>query len=264
LLRVPVSFGTGKPIPMVVDTGSAATLIFNRREVESRGWRMSGKVSLSGAGSKRCEGQVTEALKAVVGSTSLPPTEAYVVSFALIERFLHDRIDGVIGGGFFEGRVLRLDYNNHTVVNVAETTNADGKYAAVPLRRAGGHCCHVQATIVLGKTALSGDFLVDSGAPAAELLLSPRFASRNHIKTGEGEQVEFPGLCAMSRFSRFTTPVSLRLGDMTLDEVKTLVSHDRNGAFASGGFDGVIGGKLLRRFSEVIIDMPRSRILLKK
>jgi hypothetical protein len=73
------------------------------------------------------------------------------------------------------------------------------------------------------------------------------------------------GVCTQRRHLElvpYDSASKVRIVDVTVSPVNVFLSLDRNGAFADGGFDGIIGGAFLRRFHKIIVDFPNRRLLL--
>jgi hypothetical protein len=116
----------------------------------------------------------------------------------------------------------------------------------------------------LGPRELSGRFLIDTGAPTIGVALARRFArEHNLLPDASAPIVRLPALCATSSLARIADPAEIGIGAFRLHKVDVLLSLDRSGAFAHGAFDGIIGGSLLRRFGDIVIDAPNPRLLIR-
>src|SRR5262249_27893989 len=157
-----------------------------------------------------------------------------------------------------------LDFSRSRAFALAKGERDFAGFAAIPLSTGLGLCCFVELRLLIKGRELTGRFLIDTGAPSVELVLTSGFVQKHNLASpSAATPITFPTLCATTSLLPYDGTARLRIGNFTLHNVSVLLSRDRAGSLAEDAFDGVIGGALLRRFEEIVIDGPRARVLLK-
>jgi predicted aspartyl protease len=248
----------------VLDTGASSTAIVNRRVARKLDLQIARSITVAGAGSDDCRADVTADLPLTVAGQPLGASPIDVIDLAPIEKVVGLPIDGVVGGRLFLAHQVQLDYRHRRAAAVARTPHDDAGFTSIPMSRAAGLCCLVDARVTIGGQQMQARLLLDTGAPGVDLALGPRFV-RDHGLSGSNtaETTTLPGLCAPTTLQRSDRAAVVEMGGHTQWKVKVAFSLDRTGAFAGNTFDGIIGGVFLRRFRAVVIDGPGGRLLLR-
>lgn len=249
---------------LVLDTGASATVILNYdlgRRLQLQTYRT---VTLGGAGSNDCKAAVTSPVMLSVSGRKLQPIGLNVIDLSGIERVVQRPIEGVIGGRLFQTYAVALDFSTSRAIALAAGEHDFTGFTAIPLSSSLGLCCFVELQVSIAKRQLRGRFLIDTGAPSIDIALAPQFVRRQHLPTAAtGTTVTLPTLCSTSSLLSYSDSADVHIGSIDVRQVNVLLSIDRVGAFANGGFDGVIGGGFLGRFGEAVLDVPNARLLIK-
>lgn len=246
LLTIPVSID-GKVEPFVIDTGATYTLIFNRPLMKEG---QPGPV-VGGAGSSNCSTQTVSFSEGKLGGVEFEASDAIAADLRHLEDFAGRRIPGVVGGRIFENGPVELDYGRGKASFVQDrSADADIRLTLTPLRR---FCCSVQATVVVNRRRLRGTFLIDTGAPGVDVVLTRSAAAKFGLKSA-GSAISVPGLCASASVATIPGQTDLLLDGMRPIPVWLLASLDRDGSLSEAEFDGIIGGGVLSRFESVVVD----------
>jgi hypothetical protein len=174
------------------------------------------------------------------------------------------RIVGVLGFGFLESAVVKIDYEHETV----HLINPDGftvpKTAAVLELDPTSKVPIVSATI--GK-ASGRSFIIDTGA--STVVAFPRLAKANPEEFTAQQELRddaqstyyrsFWPLCGEIRQNPYAVS-HVTLGTVGIREW-TVWKPDDKSCFAPAGIDGLIGYDFLRLFN-VYIDYPNNRVIL--
>jgi len=260
LLFLPVRLGAGAEHRFVLDTGASATIVDSRVAAAER-LRPGATIDSQGAGADRCPIAELDA-KGRSGRTTLSPV--YAADLSALGNFVATPIAGIAGGDLFSHNVVALDFAGRRATLLPASYARGPRDMVIPLLPPRGVCCTAVGTLHVQSKTLRGRFLIDTGAPAFEVVLAAPFAKQNGLlpsdRTGA---LQVPGLCSMSVLVPLPGAATLRLGDVAADRVAVFASFDAEGALASGDFDGVIGGALLRRLGEVFVDVPHRRLVVR-
>lgn len=189
----------------------------------------------------------------------MPEKSVAIVPYADLEEHEGRRIAGVLGVPLFRRYVVVIDYHAK-MLSLYEPRDFvyRGPGERVPLRYHGAAL--LNAVIELpGRDPMTCNLAVDLGTYSALRLYRP-FLEKHHLvdhpgidSFGFGLGDEFP-----ERLGRVST---LRIGSLSLKDPITSFSTARSGATSTSGYDGTIGGEVLRRF-KVILDYPRQQMIL--
>lgn len=249
---------------LVLDTGASATAILNERLGRKLQLPASRTVTLGGAGSNDCKAAATAPMLLTVSRRKLQPVELDMIDLSGIERFVGRPIEGIIGGSLFNNYAVALDFTTSRAVALADGDRDYIGFTAIPLSSGTGLCCFVELHLSIASRDLRGRFLIDTGAPSIDIALAPRFVQEHNLPpAATAKTVALPALCATSSLLSYPHTADVRIGNFRLRQVNVLLSLDRAGAFADGAFDGIVGGSFLRRFGELVLDVPKARLLVK-
>jgi hypothetical protein len=262
LLFLPVRLGGAAERPFVLDTGASLTIVDSGIAAEE-GLRAGPAVVTRGAGADRCPLARLETAKARAGRTSLAPV--FAADLGGLASFLGMPIAGIAGGSLFSKAVVALDFaRGEARLLPPGSFQPAPRDRVVPLLDPRGTCCLAEVILRFRSKTLRGRFLVDSGAPGFEVILAAPFARNSGLLPADSSgKIEVPGLCATSSLVPLPGKAALRLGDVAVSRVNLFASLDAQGALASSDFDGVIGGALLRRLGEVLVDAPHRRLVIR-
>lgn len=193
--------------------------------------------------------------------------EPVVACFDLdgLQTAVGHKVDGVLGSALIERAVVEIDYRRRTMsLHDPASYRYSGPGSAVPMELDDGKP-YVPAKVALrGRAALSGQFLVDTGAESAIRLFSP-FVQKYGLlgpppqtptpqPTPPGDEGTIEGIVRAEK---------LELAGSVLREPIVFLSRATDGAFSDSEHAGSIGGEVLSRF-KAILDVARRRLILEK
>jgi PDZ domain-containing protein/aspartyl protease len=262
LLRTRVN--DSEPLWFVLDSGAGSRFIVDRRRADRLGLELRGRARSTGAGASSYEMTFASHVRIALAGLDLPPQTVSVISLSPLEPFAGHSLDGVLGFGLFSRYVVAIDYAARKVdFYEPRSYRYSGSGIRLPLTTEGNHF-YVPAKIAMpGRAAFEGRLMVDTGAAMATVVFSRPSVERHGLLALIEKKIldrSLPGLGGevSQILSRAAT---IQLGGLTIHRPTVSLSQDTAGALASPGFDGVLGGELLRRF-KVIFDPARRRLIL--
>lgn len=186
-----------------------------------------------------------------------------VLSLAHVAPFEGRRIDGLLGEDFLRRHVVVIDYATRRLRILDPAGYAPPAGAiAVPLSLETGLAVANGSITAPGGEPIPCRLIVDTGVRTTVVLFHP--FSLEHGLLGAGGRAFTAtvggGLGGESR-GDVARLERLELGAFAFQRPTAVYSRDTTGVFASGAFDGIVGGGLLRR-CRVTFDYPRDRLLL--
>ena len=261
---LPVVVNKSRPLAFVLDTGNRMGVIDVDRAREL-GVTLAREVRVGGVGPEAVTGySVQNASFTIEGlpGFSQPITLAIPLR-ALAARFGHD-FDGILGSEFIKEFVVEINYDAKTItLHDRETFQYSGPGASLPVSlNASGHLLIEAQVTPVGKSPISGTFVIDLGSGGILALHSP--IVREHglpgpdVKTIASLGRGGTGGETTGRIGRIA---ALTIGPFTLRDVPTHFSEDTAGAFANSAVHGNIGQQIMGRF-RIYLDYSRHRIIL--
>lgn len=168
--------------------------------------------------------------------------------------------DGVLGKGFFDSFVVEIDYAARRI-NLYDPPSYQytGKGKNLPLELEQGLTILRARVKAPGRSPVTARLLVDTGASTA-LTLNKPFAEA-HKLLPPAEKLTATNECGVGGAAEGTsyegTLEALEFGGMKLSNPLTFFRNNANGK----GFDGLLGGAVLRNY-KVIFDYSRRRMIL--
>lgn len=186
--------------------------------------------------------------------------------FIVLSRFVPSNpfpdvpFGGIVGREIFGRLVTVIDYEHRLLsFHDAGSFTPDAAADSLPLTMRGGALPNVSGSI----DGHSGRFDIDSGASQA-LTLTAKLADDSGALGGFGRAIEVvvgrgAGGALLGTASR---GARLALGGAALERPVVTIARSRGGVFDDPGFDGNVGGDVLRRFT-VTLDVPRATLYLR-
>jgi hypothetical protein len=254
--RVAVRVNGAGPFDFLVDTGSVADLLDAER-ADELGIVSSGGYDASGAGEATLALSTARGVTLAVDGLTLPAQEIEVAPInRAVGRVEGRRLDGLLGYHFFARFPVELDYGAETL-----SIGRPPRGTTIPLRLRRRHP-FVHVRFMLGERVFEHDFVVDTGFRSGVVLAAPFVREAglvshvdNTIEVTTGGGIGGPTIERLARARR------VELGPFVLENVVVNFSQARSGTLADGGYGGIVGSELLRRFT-VTFDYPSERILL--
>ena len=259
------------PYAFAMDTGSPPTVI-DLTLARDLGLNVIGGGRVGGAGEGSSEMGMVSDVSISFGGITLPART--MMAADLNERlapFSARPVLGLIGNDFITSHVVAVDYAKQRVrVWKTQGWEYTGTGTVIPTRVRG--YTFVNGRIKLGSDApgageeLPVRYLIDTGAGLAVSLNTP-FVNKNHLLTqagprfrasvgwGLGGEVKHD-VCRLDWIE-----VGREADAVRIDRPVAALSQDKRGALASGGFEALIGGEILSRYT-VIFDAARKRMIL--
>ncbi|MGB9180499.1 MAG: pepsin/retropepsin-like aspartic protease family protein [Pyrinomonadaceae bacterium] len=258
---LPVRVNNSEPLWFVLDSGSSSTLL-NERLVKKLNLKVEGVGEASGAGAGADEGLLTSGVSFNLSGIRLTNQQIPAIDFKRLETSMGRDIDGLLGYDFMRRFVFEVDYEASVVkIHSAATYRYKGRGEILPITTEDGHP-HVRLKFTLPeREPLEGKFIVDGGAGGATMEFASPFAQAHRLldTVQLQENISLPGIGGGVKISRGRGK-SIQLGRLVLENPIVGFPQANKGAFANRKIAGLIGAKLLRRFT-VIYDDRRRRII---
>ena len=264
LIYIQASINGSHPLWMMLDTGSSVT-VFDETVSKMLGIRFldEGNVDGPGQGSVQKLAFANHATLMFAGEEMGDQTVA-TLPLEWFSREVGRSTDGFLGSDVFRNYVVEIDYANQVLRfydPAAYSYSGSGQH--LPLQFIWNDIPTVRAEVVMQDgTAITGTFLVDSGATTA-LWLTKDFSEAHPEFQSAQETVELPSVVAVGGevSARLGHVAAVRLGGFLVSMPLTQFSQNSSGIFAAPNVAGTIGAQTLRQF-KVIFDYAHGEMIL--
>jgi len=233
------------PLNFILDSGAEASVL-DLQTARRFHLELGQPVTVRGVNTTT-EGYWTESLPASMGGLSLP-SKYLAMNLSALSAACHRQVDGLIGAGFFAGRVVQIDFAREKI-RVLEKFAPGARNEVVPLQIEASRMRVPIEVVGLGK----GWARLDTGCASAL-----HWAVTTSALAGQGTTEEL-GVGVTSQIIRKNTQ-TVRLGRFTLDHVSTGLHTEK----LLAGEDGLLGAGLLSRFATVTINEPAGQLVLEE
>jgi len=259
-----VSVNGSPPLWFALDTGASFPFVIDTRRAKALAIQVQSKVkSEGGAGQGSFDIGFAEDVSLNLSGIAFPNQRVAVIDPHDLESVIGRPLDGLIGRPLLNRFVVEIDYfANRTRLYDPATYTYSGSGESLPLELDGDHVFVAVKITMPGGDPTEGRFLVDTGGAMTTALMTKRFAESHKLLEHAGKTITDRSLPALGGDLDLlvTRGKALQLGHIVIQDPIITLSQHSAGALA-GGFDGVIGGELLRRF-KVIFDSARRRLIL--
>jgi hypothetical protein len=261
LVFLNVRVNGSSPHSFLLDTGADTSVV---NETLAQTAHLSAKHSLfpiTGTGAVSVKARLARHVELTVGEISLPRTTVVVVGLADLEARIGHEIGGIIGADLFNSFVVTVDRRSETLVLADPKGSAySGSGIAIPIRLSGDRP-FVDARITpVGGVPFGARLVVDTGDSNAIGFHTPSVASHQLRAPTQPLVLHVSkGLNGDSRGWRGRL-VSLTMGEISIDRPVASFSEETRGSDADSGYDGVLGGEILRRF-RITFDYSRRKMI---
>ena len=257
---IPIRVNNSEPLWFVLDSGSSSTVL-NKRLVEKLKLKVEAVGEAEGGGGAE-EAVLTSGVTLNLSGIRLTNQQVPAIDFKGLEASLGRNIDGLLGYDFIRLLVVEVDYEAGVVRTYnAATYRYRGRGESLPITTEDGHP-HVRLKVtVLGREPIEGKFIVDGGAGGTTLEFAEHFV-QTHKLLDTIQLLDTASLAAIGGKVNISygRGKSIQLGRLLLENPIVGFSQTKRGAQTRRNIAGLIGAKLLRRFT-VIYDDRRRRII---
>lgn len=264
---LPVQINGSTPLNFVLDSGAAASVIFESHETRKLPLEFSGELPVSGVGTgPQPVAQIIKDTQLRVGDLSLEGLSLVYLKLsevALFENLDEVYFDGVIGAPFFKRFVAEIDYDQQTIrfsepdSEILDKVSQDSSWDSLPLEIDFG-VPYVNTTV---RTT-------DEQSIAVKLLVDTGYRGPISLTADAENQIELPveyyrevaqGLSGDVE-SRVSRAKSFQLGRYEINDFA--VSYSIQGGETENDSDGIIGNEVLNHFN-LVFDYPNNRLYFK-
>jgi len=246
----------GRSFRLLCDTGGAN--VITPGVAGALGVRPQGALEGKGVGEKSEDVALVKLESVQIGDATVERQLFAVFDLARLEPAEGAPIPGLVGYEIFKRFVVRIDYGRRLLtLTLPAAFQAPGAAAAVPFRFK-GHTPQVDGSV----DGVPGAFDIDTGSRASLDLLGP-FVEKNGLVARYGATLEGVtgwGVGGPTR-SLLARSRSLKLGAVEVQDVVTMLSLQKKGAFSDAYVAGNVGAGVLRRFT-VTFDYEHQRLFL--
>lgn len=264
LIYMQASLNGSQPLWMMLDTGSSLT-VFDQSVAKTLGLRSLGEGIVYGPGQGSAQ-KLAFASHATIrfAGTELGDQTVATLPLEWFSREVGRSTDGFLGSNVFRNYVVEIDYENQVLrLHDPATYSYSGSGQRLPLQFIWDNIPSVRAEVFAQDgTAISGTFLIDSGATTA-VWLTKAFSELHPELLSAAETIEVENVVAVGGelSTRLGRLPAVRLGGLVVSMPLTQFSQNTSGIFATPDLTGVIGAQMLRRFT-VIFDYAHREMIL--
>jgi len=256
ILFLRVNVNGSRPLRFIFDTGASASAI-NSKLLDELKLKVQEQGNGTATGGNITVGLIKHVSLSVAGAEV---TNQMIVSFSFDELPCVE-FDGIIGFDFINQFIVELDYQK-SVINLYDprTYTYSGKGKVIPVQLGNRTPVAIVNLTVDGPKPMPGRLEIDTCGDGA-LVIYPRFVKRNRLSRSLRGGLKDTGRGAGGEYERITRRIKgAKLGPFFIDQPVVSFGQDEDGS-ASDGFDGILGGEILRRF-KVVFDYSRRRMML--
>jgi len=258
---VAVSVNGSAPLWFLIDSGAAAPVnLIDRTAAAKLGLATEGERETGAIGGKARVTFTAAPVALTIGDTQLPPARLAVMSIADQESPDGHPVAGILGFPFFQAYNPTLDYPRRRMWLTQRPPQPARDALPLEVVEKG---CRIKALLTLrpGEPPVMATLIVDTGFDG-ELVLNSPFVRRHGLLDGASGEVA-GGALGGSTGGRTMQLPALKLGKHRLKGVRTRLSTDSEGAFASAEVDGFVGGGVLQQFVATF-DYAHGRLKLRR
>jgi hypothetical protein len=255
-----VRVNNSEPLWFILDSGSGDTVL-NNRLVKKLNLRIEAEGEAAGAGGEQAA-VLTTGVSLDVSGVRLARQKIPAIDFERLEKSIGREIDGMLGYDFIRRFVVEVNYDALTMkVHKATGYRYRGSGQVMPVTTEADHP-HINLQVTLpGRDPLAGKVIVDGGAGGVTLEFSNSFVA-SHKLLQSIQILETKSLAAIggTHTISYARGESIQLGRLQLTNPIIGFSQTPHGSQNRANIAGLIGTKLLRRFT-IIYDDQRHRII---
>jgi hypothetical protein len=264
LIYMQASINGSHPLWMMLDTGSSVT-VFDETVSKMLGIQFIERGNVYGPG----QGTVQKLAFAdhatlMFAGEELGDQTVATLPLDWFSREVGRSTDGFLGSNVFRNYVVEIDYANQVLrFQDPAAYSYSGSGQRLQLQFIWNDIPTVRAEVVMRDgTAITGTFLVDSGATTA-LWLTKDFSEAHPEFLSAQETIELPSVVAVGGevSARLGHVAAVRLGGFLVSMPLTQFSQNSSGIFAAPNVAGTIGAETLRQF-KVIFDYAHREMIL--
>jgi hypothetical protein len=282
-IYVRVSVNGSAPLWFVLDTG--APNIIALKHAQALGMKLMPGVRSTGSGEKEIETFLAQGNSLALPGLSVSRQRIVVLPMENLEECSNEidvdlqgyitrrtqsgtddqrqPFEGVLGEDFLRQFVVEIDYAAQ-LINLYDPQGYkySGQGEAIPLEVRRQHIFLRAPFISAQSGTLTGLFLIYTGFMGALILNTPYV--EKHRLLPPAEQTKPYEVCGIGggAKTKMGKVESLRLGSAEVKAPITLFSQASVGNMSREDFDGMIGNAVLRRFSVVVFDYSRNRMIV--
>lgn len=246
------------PLWFIFDTGATNTVVDTKRAT-ALGLKASGKIVSTGSAGQ-AEAQRVRDVTIQFPGFEVARLTVYTLPIDFFSAHFGIPISGVIGNDIIGRVVTEIDYEMKEIsfYDPASYRLADGGQTfPVTLQ---DDLPMIQAKFALANREFSGIFEIDTGSTGAIQINTPfvrRHGLLSLVKSSKKEHLGGVGGTAEAVATRLE---SVTLGKYRLANSIGKLSLAKQGDYSSRRYDGLLGGRIFRRF-KLIVDLSRHRII---
>ena len=257
-VHIPVSVNGAAAKTFILDTGASRSPV-DPEYAKSLGLIAKGTAHTHGAGGGVTVGLARD-VTVTLGGFSQTLKSSPMTPLTAISLRIGQPVSGIIGHDVMSRYVTEIDYANETVVFHPKSFSPPRDAVRLPMRMNGAlPLVDVRLTMPDGRE-VAGRFLVDTGAGLA-FVVTRAFAEKQKIDVDGAIEMSAGLGVGGATHDRMGRLPRVAVGGFTFERPIVSLSRDTKGVLSSSGFDGLIGGALLRRFT-MYVDYGRKQFAL--
>ncbi|MDT7832956.1 aspartyl protease family protein [Flavobacteriaceae bacterium S356] len=253
-----------KPLNFVFDTGATADVL-DEKLAKKLGLKPNYKQSVAGGGGSKSYDIVLGQKLTIAPKVVIEQSNLVLTNLEPFHQLSDYPFDGIFGYSLLRNYVTKIDYQKEKLLLYEKIEDVDlNKYEKLPFQFGGGiPIPQLEVSIQLKNgEVFSGSILFDSGAGITLSVNSP-FKNKNKLSEKSNKRIISKSQnLGHESISEQIAIRSFKIGSFEFNDLTISLSNDKSGVSAYPNYLGILGAKIIKRFS-VILDYTQKRLYLK-
>lgn len=254
-----------QPLNFVFDTGATADVL-DTKLAKKLGLKADYQQSVSGGGGSKSYDIVLGQKLIVSSDITIDQSNLVLTDLDPFHKLSDHPFDGIFGYSLLQNYVTKIDYEKKKLVLYEKIEDVDvNKYEKLPFQFGGGIPIpqfNISIQLKNGEV-YTGSILFDSGAGITLSVNSP-FKNKNRLsKKASKSIVSKSQNLGHESFSEQIAIRSLKIGSFEFNNLTISLSNDKSGVSAYPNYLGILGAKIIRRFT-IVLDYKAKMLYLKR
>jgi len=254
-----------EPLNFVFDTGATADVL-DTKIAKKLGLKADYKQSVSGGGGSKSYDIVLGQKLIISPDITIDQSNLVLTDLEPFHQLSDHPFDGIFGYSLLRNYITKIDYEKQRLLLYDKIDDADiNKYEKLPFNFGGGiPIPQLKISIQLENGEVhTGSILFDSGAGITLSVNSPFKKKKKLSKKASKSIVSKSQNLGHESFSEQIAIRSLKIGSFEFNDLTISLSNDQSGVSAYPNYLGILGAKIIKRFT-IVLDYQEKMLYLKR